>query len=186
MCFVGSHDNLIYLNFSLPVSGISCVSWGNSRKLRAKSLVSKRSTRRNPWKSRISVFGSDTTLVPEPTTCIVNTVIWPFLPLSPNVIAIWELVIVPELTTFKSSELNLWPQARPDVLLSNRCTILRSSSHCLLACKRVQDHFSRPRDQIHTSFKCCFGSRKNDNKIYKENSKCAFFLGSSEYSPYST
>ena len=161
--------------FFLPVSGISCVSWGNSRKLPAKSSVLKRSTRRNLWKSRISVFGSDMTLVPEPTTCIVNTVIWPFLPLSLNVIEIWELVIVPELTAFTSSELNLWPQARPDVLLSNRCTILRLSSLCLLACKKVQDHFSRPRDQIHTSFKCCIGSRKNDNKIYKENSKCVSF-----------
>ena len=151
----------------IVVFGTFCVNWGNSRKLLAKLSVLRKSTKRSPWKSRTSVSGFVMILVPEPITCTVNTVTWPSLPLSPNAIGIWELVIVLELTAFKSSESSQLPLAKPDVLLSSKCTIPRSSSLCLLASKRALDHFSRPRDQIPTSFKFWLPS-EDENKGYSK------------------
>ena len=145
--------------------GTFCVNWGSSRKLLAKLSALKKSGKRNPWRSRTSVSGFVMTPVPAPTTCTVNTVTWPSLLLSPNAIEIWELVTVLELTAFKSSELSQLPLAKLDVLPSSKCTILRSSSLCLLAFKRVLDRFSRPRDQIPTSFKFWLPS-EDENKGY--------------------
>ena len=97
------------------------------------------------------VFLTDITRDPAPTTCIVNTVTWLLVPLSPNAIVTWELVIAQELMPFKSSRLSqLLPRIAGDPS-SSKCMILRSSFHFLQECKRSKDLCLRLTDLIHSS-----------------------------------
>merc|ERR1712020_344153 len=71
--------------------------------------------------------------------------------LSPNVIVIWEPVIVQELMPYRSSKLSQSPLKIVEDRSSSKCTMLKSNFLCHQEYKRQKDLCSRQTDQIHFS-----------------------------------
>merc|ERR1712080_267649 len=70
---------------------------------------------------------------------------------SPNVIVIWDPVIVQELIPYRSSKLSQLPLKIVEDRSSSKCTMLKSNFLCHQEYKRQKDLLSRLTDQVHFS-----------------------------------